>query len=406
MLLAGPSREYIADSGWNGFFVNFVYLSPHFPPNYQDFVRGLHEIGVRVLGIGETPYADLGATLQSWLHEYYRVDSLQDYDQVYRAFAYFISKHGRIDRIDSNAEFWMETDARLRTDYNLAGYHSCDMERVKRKSVMKQIYLEAGVPVARGALSSDRKAALALGKKAGYPLVAKPDIGVGAAATYRLESEEQLKQFLDDPPPVEYFLEEYLSGQLVTFDGLANDQAEPIFSASHLFNTGIMEVVNERANVFYWSARVIPDDLEEMARKVLKAFNVRKRFFHLEFFRTSQGLRALEANLRAPGALTTNMMCYANDIDIFRIWAEVVCDRRTSVDYSRPYHVGYYARWDERSYALDLEEIKRRFPDEFVLHRVNEEIFRKATGDQVYVLRSTGMERLEEAREAIFALKE
>ncbi len=386
--------------------MNFVYLSPSFPPNYHDFIRGLHEIGVRVLGIGETPYAELGSPLQGWLHEYYRVDSLQDYDQVYRAVGHFINKHGRIDRVDSNSEFWMGADARLRTDFNIAGYRSEDIERFTRKSVMKQIYQEAGVPVARGALASDRKAALALGKKAGYPLVAKPDHGVGAAATYRLENEEQLKQFLDKPLEVEYFLEEYLSGQLVTYDGLANQEAEPIFVASHLFNTGIMEVVNERADLFYWSAREIPADLDDLGRKVLKAFNVRKRFFHLEFFRTDQGLRALEANLRAPGALTTNMMCYANDIDIFRTWAEVVCDRRSTVDYSRPYHVGYYGRWDDRQYALELEEIKRRFDQEFVLHRVNEEIFRKATGDQVFVLRSTGMERLEEARQAIFGLKQ
>lgn len=386
--------------------MNFVYLSPHFPPNYQDFIRGLHEIGVRVLGIGETPYAELGSPLQGWLHEYYRVDSLKDYDQVYRAVGHFINKHGRIDRVDSNSEFWMGTDARLRTDFNIAGYRSEDIERFTRKSVMKQIYLEAGVPVARGALAADRKAALALGKEAGYPLVAKPDHGVGAAATYRLENEEQLKQFLDKPTEVEYFLEEYLSGQLVTYDGLANQEAEPIFLASHLFNTGIMEVVNERADLFYWSAREIPADLDDLGRKVLKAFNVRKRFFHLEFFRTDQGLRALEANLRAPGALTTNMMCYANDIDIFRTWAELVCDRRSTVDYSRPYHVGYYGRWDDRQYALGLEEIKRRFEQEFVLHRVNEEIFRKATGDQVSVLRSTGMERLEEARQAIFGLKQ
>ncbi len=385
--------------------VNFVYLSPHFPPNYHDFVRGLHEIGVRVLGIGEPPHAELGSALQGWLHEYYRVDSLQDYDQVYRAFAHFISKHGRIDRVDSNAEFWLETEARLRTDFNMAGYHSCDMERVKRKSVMKEIYRQAGVPVARGALASDRKAALALGRSAGYPLVAKPDIGVGAAATYRLDDATQLKQFLDNPPEVEYFLEEFLSGQLVTYDGLANQEAEPIFVASHLFNTGIMEVVNQRADLCYWSAREIPADLDELGRKVLKAFNVRKRFFHLEFFRTPKGLRALEANLRAPGALTTNMMCYANDIDIFRIWAEVVCDQRTTVEYSRPYHVAYFARWDDREYQFSTDEIKARFANEFMLHRVNEEIFRKATGDNVFVLRSPGMERLQEAGQAIFALK-
>ena len=383
--------------------VNFVYLSPFFPPNYRDFVRGLHEVGVRVLGLGETPYADLGPQLQGWIHEYYQVESLQDYDQVYRAFAHFISKHGRIDRVDSNSEFWMDTEARLRTDFNLAGYRSGDMDRIKRKWVMKQRYLEAGVPVARGCLASDRKGVLKLARQAGFPLVAKPDVGVGAAATYKLENQAELEKFLDHPPEIEYLLEEYLVGQLCTYDGLANSAMEPVFTASHGFSTGIMEVVNEEADLFYYSERHIPEDLEAMGRKVLKAFEVRQRFFHLEFFRTADGLRALEANLRAPGALTTNMMCYANDVDIFRHWAQVVCFDQGDVPQGRPYHVGYYARREGRNYRLSHQEVLDRYADQFVLHHVNEEIFRKATGDWAYLLRSPDMDILRRAADEIFA---
>jgi hypothetical protein len=383
--------------------VNFVYLSPFFPPNYRDFVRGLHEIGVRVLGIGETPYDQLGADLQGWLHEYFHVDSLQDYDQVYRAFAFYIHKHGRIDRVDSNAEFWMETEARLRTDFNLSGYRSSDMDRIKRKWVMKQRYLEAGVPVARGCLASDRAGCLKLARDAGFPLVAKPDVGVGAAATYRLNRQVELEKFLDHPPEIEYLLEEYLAGQLCTYDGLANSFMEPVFTASHGFSTGIMEVVNDQADLFFYSERQIPEDLEEMGRKVLKAFEVRQRFFHLEFFRTAAGLRALEANLRAPGALTTNMMCYANDVDIFRHWAEVVCFDRGPIPQQRLYHVGYYARRDSRSYRLSHQEILDRYRDQFILYQVNEEIFRQATGDSAYVLRSPDMGILRQAADEIFA---
>ena len=384
--------------------MNFVYLSPNFPPNYRDFVRGLKEIDVQVLGVGETAYNDLGPELQGWLHEYYKVDNLQDYDQVYRAFAYFIHKFGRIDRVDSNSEFWMETEARLRTDFNLDGYHVGDMDKIKRKWVMKQRYQEAGVPVARGCLASNRQGALQLAREAGYPLVAKPDVGVGAAATYRLENVAQLEKFLDQLPEVEYLLEEYLDGQLCTYDGLANSQAEPVFLASHGFSTGIMEVVNDDADLFYYSERVIPDDLDQLGRKVLKAFDVRQRFFHLEFFRTANGLRALEANLRAPGALTTNMMCYANDVDVFKHWAEVVCHDRADIAYSRPYHVGYYARRDARSYQMSHEQILERYAEQFVLHQVNEEIFRKATGDSAYILRSPDMSILQRAANDIFAL--
>ena len=36
--------------------MNFVYLSPHFPPNYYRFCAGLREEGVNVLGLADAPY--------------------------------------------------------------------------------------------------------------------------------------------------------------------------------------------------------------------------------------------------------------------------------------------------------------------------------------------------------------
>lgn len=383
--------------------MNFVYLAPDFPPNFRDFVRGLHETGVQILGLGETPEEQLPSPLKDWLRDYIRLDSLQDYEQVYRAFAGLIQKHGRIDWIDCNAEFWMETEARLRTDFNLAGFQLADMPRIKSKWAMKQTFLGAGVPVARGCLASQPSGVLSLAEEVGFPLVAKPDIGVGAAATYRLNDRAELEAFLAHPPDSEYLVEEYLAGQLCTYDGLANSRSEPVLVASHTFRTGIMEVVNDRADLFFYSERQVPQDLDELGRKVLRAFQVKQRFFHLEFFRTPQGLRILEANLRAPGALVTNMMCYAADVDVFKMWAELVVQDRSDFPYHPAYHVAYYARRDERNYQLDHEQVLKRFGEQFVLHQVNEPLFRQATGDSCYVLRSPDLEVLFQAAEALFA---
>lgn len=33
---------------------------------------------------------------------------MKDYDQVYRAVAYFAHKYGRIDQIESHNEYWLE----------------------------------------------------------------------------------------------------------------------------------------------------------------------------------------------------------------------------------------------------------------------------------------------------------
>ena len=35
---------------------NFIFISPHFPTNYENFCVQLHENGVNVFGIGDTPY--------------------------------------------------------------------------------------------------------------------------------------------------------------------------------------------------------------------------------------------------------------------------------------------------------------------------------------------------------------
>ena len=94
---------------------NVVFLSPNFPTNYWQFCRELKNNGMNVLGIGDQPYEELMEELKGSLTEYFRVDSLEDYDQVYRAVGYFIFKYGRIDWLESNNEYWLERDARLRT---------------------------------------------------------------------------------------------------------------------------------------------------------------------------------------------------------------------------------------------------------------------------------------------------
>ena len=129
---------------------NFVFISPNFPTNYWYFCRYLQDNGMRVLGIGDSPYDQLHPQLRLALTEYYKVSSLENYDEVYRAVAFFIHKYGRIDYLESNNEYWLMQDAQLRTDFNITtGFQAADMEPMKYKSAMKAYYARAGVPTAR-----------------------------------------------------------------------------------------------------------------------------------------------------------------------------------------------------------------------------------------------------------------
>ena len=99
--------------------MNFVFISPHFPQTYWSFCDRLHRNGVNVLGIGDCPYDQLSPQLRGALTEYYKVGSMENYDEVFRAVAFFTFKYGKIDWLESNNEHWLEQDARLRTDFHI-----------------------------------------------------------------------------------------------------------------------------------------------------------------------------------------------------------------------------------------------------------------------------------------------
>ena len=64
---------------------NFIFISPNFPVNYWKFCCELKNNGLNVLGIGDQPYDELTEDLKNSLNEYYKVESLENYDEVYRA---------------------------------------------------------------------------------------------------------------------------------------------------------------------------------------------------------------------------------------------------------------------------------------------------------------------------------
>ena len=68
---------------------NFIFLSPNFPENYWHFCRELKNNGINVLGIGDAPYDQLTQELKDSLNVYYKVNSLENYDEVYKAVEYF-----------------------------------------------------------------------------------------------------------------------------------------------------------------------------------------------------------------------------------------------------------------------------------------------------------------------------
>jgi hypothetical protein len=386
--------------------MNFVFLSPHFPPNYYRFAVALKNQGVNVLGLGDEYYDALRPELKLALTEYYRVNDMHNYDELLRALGYFTYKYGRIDRLDSFSEYWLETESHLRTDFNVPGIRMDQIDRAKRKSLMRETYLKAGVKVARGGIVRSMDDALALVKQTGYPLVAKPDIGVGAAATYKIQNADELGLFFKNKPPVDYVFEEFVRGQIFTFDGLTDRDGTPVFTNSMVYSKGIMETVLEDDLVYYYTLREIPDDLHELGCRVLEAFDVRERFFHFEFFRQegTGDLLALEVNLRPPGGLTTDMFNFACDFDIYNAWASIIAGNGFPYpDYEHKYFCCYASRKNNRLYQHNEQEILAKFGEAVRHHEPISGIFSRALGDYGYIVRSPDLDEIVRMAEFIQA---
>jgi biotin carboxylase len=260
--------------------------------------------------------------------------------------------------------------------------------------------------VARGAVIGSLDHARALVRQTGYPLVVKPDAGVGAMDTHKIASDEELERLFAAGPATAYIAEEFIAGELCSFDGLTDRNGGTVFTTAHRFSQGIMETVNEARDLYYVSMRQIPAELEAAGRKCLAAFDVRERFFHIEFFRTAADTYvALEVNMRPPGGFTTDMFNYAGDIDIYRIWAELVVHDRRGGPYERKYHCAYATRRNRFHYARSHAEIMARFGEQIVQVGSVPGVFSSALGDTGYIFRSPELAQIEEMVAYIQELK-
>lgn len=384
--------------------MNVVFLSPHFPLNFWHFVASLRAAGANALAIGDEPWDRLRPELQAAVSEYYRVSDMHRYDELVRGLGFLTFRHGKIDRLDSMSEYWLATEARLREDFNVPGLRPAELAVMQRKTGMKGFFAKAGVPAAPALLVRDPGEARAFVARVGYPLVAKPDVGVGAARTFRIDDRAGLEAFLAALPAVDYVLEGFVDGDIVTYDGLADRDGRVVFDASLRYSRGIMEIVNEDADVWYHAAREIEPDLLDAGRGLVRAFGIRERFFHIEFFRRRDGsLAALEVNVRPPGGMTVDMWNYQNDADLYRAWADLLVHGNVGQRFERPFAVAYVGRKDRFRYRMPLEEVLRRYAPLLVHHEAVNDVFSAAIGNYGFILRSPRLSDLAEAAAEIQA---
>lgn len=395
--------------------MNFIFISPQFPTNYWHFCEELKHNGVNVLGIGDSEYDSLSYNLRSVLTEYYKVDTMENYDQMMRAVAYFTFKYGKIDWIESNNEYWLNQDASLRTDFNIAtGYGRDEMKKLRSKSKMKQFYKKAGVPTVACHKVGTLSGCLSFTAKHGYPVVIKPDSGVGASDTYSVKSDDELKTWLKKHGELkDMIMEPYIDGTICSYDAIINSKGEPIFESGNVTPLPVMDIVNKKLDSYFYIEKNLQDDVRDSGRRCVKAFGVRSRFVHLEFFRLNKDMDelgskgdivGLEANLRPSGGFTPDMLNFANSTNVYKIWADMIAfDKSTIPDEHEHFYCIFVGRRDCNEHIHAHNEILSKFRQNITMSDRMPKVLSSAMGDQMYIAKFSEYDQMEEFLEFVTA---
>ena len=387
--------------------MNYIVISPYYPQNFQQFTVELANKGITVLGIGQEPYDQLDQPLKDSLTEYFRVENLENLDEVKRAVAFLFYKHGPIDRIESHNEYWLELDAELREQFNVFGAKPKDLKKTKFKSEMKKLFKKAGVPVVPGQIVNTEAGADLAVKKLGLPLIAKPDNGVGASATYKLKDKKDVENFKKEwDGTTHYFLEPFVdNSDIVTFDGLVDAKGNIVFYTSIVYYHTPLDLLNNNTlDWVYYIDKDLDPKLVEYGKQAVKAFGMKERFFHIEFFKTKDDYIAIEYNNRPAGAFAVDVYNFAHSTDYFRVYAEVANGTFNGLNVDEKYGLASTRR-DYKDYVYSDEDIRNKYQDKLKAVLRMPEAFAELQGNTMYVLVADTLEEMKEMERFVGKLK-
>jgi biotin carboxylase len=323
--------------------MNVVFLAPSYPPEMQQYTRGLAEVGASVYGVGDAPLASLPRSLRAHLTDYLQVPRLLDEDDVVaRVHAWMRGRS--VDRVLANWEVMVLTAARLREKFGVPGMSVDTVRGFRDKQLMKERVAAAGLRTPRSVRVRSGAEARAAAAQLGYPLVLKPIAGAGSADTYACGSEREFEQALAATQHVgEASVEEFIEGEEFTFDTVCIGGKPVYMNVAQYLPKPIIARSEE------WISPVIITvrDLQQPAvaggialgKQVLGALGMGDGFTHMEWFRKPSGEAVFgEIGCRPGGACLVDQMNYTSDIDLFREWARAVCWHAFEAPTTRKYN--------------------------------------------------------------------
>jgi carbamoylphosphate synthase large subunit len=330
--------------------MNVVFVEPFFPNTQRHFVRALAEVGANVIGVGERPSEWLDDELRSWMSHYHVVPSVVDVGVMTDTVRWLQDKVW-VDRIEATIEAHTLPTAQVREHCTIPGTSVHTAWLCRDKPSMKEALRNAGVPTAASAAASKADDVRHFARAVGYPLILKPRTGAGALDTTRVDSDTELDSALGmfgGQHVDSIAVEEFVEGHEGFYDTVSVNGYAAIDFVSHYY-PNVLEAMRTRwiSPQFIATNRIdsIGDyqQLREMGQRVNEALGIGTSPTHMEWFFGPKGLRFSEIGCRPPGVGAWDLYSAANDLDVYRQWADAIVHGQVWGKPSRQFSAGIVA---------------------------------------------------------------
>ena len=313
-----------------------VFIAPHFLENtnrYLSAFAALH--GVNLSVVSEDPESALPAALRGRIALHYKVDHALDAGELTKAVGW-IHARARVDRLTGGLEQLQMPMAAVRDALDLEGLRTDTARAFRDKDRMKEVLRAAGVPVATSTLARSPSELRAFIERVGYPVIVKPQAGLGARATYRVTSAADLAALAPPSPAEPLQIEEFVRAREHTCETVTIGGRAVWRSGTRYFPSPLEAI--ETPWMQYCVLLPREDEDTEWTRfaningAALTALFGRAggsaagtALTHMEWFLKDDGTALVnEVGVRPPGVAIMPLMGLAHDVNFFAKWAELI----------------------------------------------------------------------------------
>ncbi len=324
-----------------------VFVAPRFLKNTNRYVRAFAELPeVTFSVISQDPEESIPAQIRSRVAAHYRVDHPFDAAQLTTAARWIGARVGRVDRIAGALEELQLPLAEVRDALDIEGLRTPQARNFRDKDRMKDVLRAHGVPVAKSGLAHSPNAVRAFVERVGYPIIVKPQAGLGARSTYRLESDADLaaleRRGVVPSSSVPLQIEEFVRARERTCETITV-RGRPVWSSGTRYLPSPLEVLETPWKQYCVLLPREEDDPDLSRFRPVNAAALAALFgasadtaagtalTHMEWFLRDDGSSLVnEVGVRPPGVQIVPLVSLAHETDFWADWATLVAlDRFT-----------------------------------------------------------------------------